>query len=114
MERSTARKLGFWVVMVFAATTEVEVGRAQLVEDFYGKTCPNVEKIVKQAVTTKFGQTFVTVPGTLRLFFHDCFIEVNPFPPCMHFQSCSLLRLPLHFQFHLIDHAYITPETTSF
>ncbi|XP_030476030.2 peroxidase 51-like [Syzygium oleosum] len=75
MERSTARKLGFWVVMVFAATTEVVVGRAQLVEDFYGKTCPNVENIVKQAVTTKFSQTFVTIPGTLRLFFHDCFIE---------------------------------------
>ncbi|KAI3409738.1 Peroxidase, partial [Psidium guajava] len=68
-----ARKLGFWAVMVFAAV--MQVGRAQLAEDFYSGTCPNVESIVKQTVTTKFGQTFVTVPATLRLFFHDCFVE---------------------------------------
>ncbi|KAI4339506.1 hypothetical protein MLD38_024446 [Melastoma candidum] len=51
----------------FAATD------AQLAENFYKGTCPNVESIVKQVVTTKFGQTFVTIPATLRLFFHDCF-----------------------------------------
>ncbi|XP_030530770.1 peroxidase 55-like [Rhodamnia argentea] len=73
MGRVMERKLGFWAVMVFAAV--LEVGRAQLAEDFYGGTCPNVESIVKQVVTTKFGQTFVTFPATLRLFFHDCFIE---------------------------------------
>ncbi|KAJ8642567.1 hypothetical protein MRB53_004315 [Persea americana] len=33
------------------------------------------ELIVRQAVTTKLFQTFVTIPATLRLFFHDCFIE---------------------------------------
>ncbi|XP_042506669.1 peroxidase 50-like [Macadamia integrifolia] len=38
-------------------------------------TCPNVEKIVRDAVTKKFNQTFVTVPATLRLFFHDCFVQ---------------------------------------
>lgn len=70
-----ARKLGLWLVVVFAVAATAEVGRAQLTEGFYGQTCPNVESIVKQAVTTKFGQTFVTIPGTLRLFFHDCFIE---------------------------------------
>ncbi|PON95390.1 Peroxidase [Trema orientale] len=50
-------------------------GEAQLVENFYSATCPNVEAIVQQAVSTKFTQTFVTVPSTLRLFFHDCFVE---------------------------------------
>ncbi|KAF7801710.1 peroxidase 55 [Senna tora] len=50
-------------------------GEGQLVENFYSSTCPNVEAIVKQAVTNKFSQTFTTVPGTLRLFFHDCFVE---------------------------------------
>ncbi|KAH9303639.1 hypothetical protein KI387_008043, partial [Taxus chinensis] len=44
-------------------------------ENFYGNSCPNVEAIVKNAVNQKFRQTFVTVPGTLRLFFHDCFVE---------------------------------------
>jgi len=50
-------------------------GEGQLVENFYGSTCPNVETIVKQAVSTKFSQTFTTIPATLRLFFHDCFVQ---------------------------------------
>ncbi|KAA8530097.1 hypothetical protein F0562_004806 [Nyssa sinensis] len=49
-------------------------GEGQLVENFY-RSCPNVESIVKQAVSTKFSQTFTTIPATLRLFFHDCFVE---------------------------------------
>ncbi|KAF4385723.1 hypothetical protein F8388_010279 [Cannabis sativa] len=52
-------------------------GEAQLVENFYSGTCPNVEFIVRQVVSTKFAQTFVTVPATLRLFFHDCFVEAG-------------------------------------
>lgn len=48
---------------------------AQLKTNYYANICPNVESIVKDAVTKKFRQTFVTVPGTLRLFFHDCFVE---------------------------------------
>ncbi|KAI3524192.1 hypothetical protein L1887_02844 [Cichorium endivia] len=48
---------------------------AQLRQNFYQNTCPNLESIVKSAVSKKFQQTFVTVPGTLRLFFHDCFVR---------------------------------------
>ncbi|KAF5749374.1 peroxidase 16-like [Tripterygium wilfordii] len=47
----------------------------QLRPDFYRGTCPNVESLVRSAVQTKFQQTFVTVPATLRLFFHDCFVR---------------------------------------
>ncbi|XP_022939081.1 peroxidase 55-like [Cucurbita moschata] len=61
-------------VLLVAATT-VQTTDAQLVENFYASTCPNVEQIVTQAVQNKFDQTFVTVPATLRLFFHDCFVE---------------------------------------
>ncbi|KAJ9683238.1 hypothetical protein PVL29_019000 [Vitis rotundifolia] len=50
-------------------------GEGQLAENFYSSRCPNVEAIVKQAVSTKFSQTFTTIPATLRLFFHDCFVE---------------------------------------
>nr|XP_043624374.1 peroxidase 16-like [Erigeron canadensis] len=48
---------------------------AQLKQNFYQSTCPNVESIVRSAVAKKFQQTFVTAPGTLRLFFHDCFVR---------------------------------------
>ncbi|MED6107363.1 Peroxidase 45 [Stylosanthes scabra] len=48
---------------------------AQLRVDYYRETCPDVESIVRTAVETKLQQTFVTAPGTLRLFFHDCFVR---------------------------------------
>ncbi|XP_027361046.1 peroxidase 51 [Abrus precatorius] len=48
---------------------------AQLSRHHYAKTCPNVENIVRAAVKKKFHQTFVTVPATIRLFFHDCFVQ---------------------------------------
>lgn len=48
---------------------------AQLKQNFYANICPNVESIVRNAVTIKFQQTFITVPGTIRLFFHDCLVQ---------------------------------------
>ncbi|XP_058179260.1 peroxidase 51-like [Rhododendron vialii] len=48
---------------------------AQLRQNYYANICPNVENIVRNAVKLKFSQTFVTVPATLRLFFHDCMVE---------------------------------------
>ncbi|XP_028796359.1 peroxidase 51-like [Neltuma alba] len=48
---------------------------AQLSPHHYSKICPNLEKIVREAVRKKFHQTFVTAPATIRLFFHDCFVH---------------------------------------
>lgn len=48
---------------------------AQLRQNYYASICPNVESIVRGVVNMKFQQTFVTVPATLRLFFHDCFVQ---------------------------------------
>ncbi|KAJ6804780.1 peroxidase 51-like [Iris pallida] len=52
-----------------------QLGSAQLRQNYYADICPNVETIVRNAVTAKFQQTFVTVPATLRLFFHDCIVQ---------------------------------------
>ncbi|GAB4846912.1 Peroxidase 50 [Ancistrocladus abbreviatus] len=65
--------LAIFLVVVF--TSLPELAFAQLRQNFYANTCPNVEKIVRQAVELKLSQTFTTVPGTLRLFFHDCFVN---------------------------------------
>jgi len=59
------------IISVFPDTTT-----AQLSRGFYSKTCPNVEQIVRNAVQKKIKKTFVAVPATLRLFFHDCFVNV--------------------------------------
>ncbi|XP_051117483.1 peroxidase 55 [Andrographis paniculata] len=53
----------------------VSAGDAQLSEDFYASTCPNVEDIVRQAIVTKLSETFITIPAVVRLFFHDCMVE---------------------------------------
>ncbi|XP_041009914.1 peroxidase 73-like [Juglans microcarpa x Juglans regia] len=52
-----------------------QTASAQLKQNFYANICPNVEKIVRDAVQKKFKQTFVTVPATIRLLFHDCFVQ---------------------------------------
>jgi peroxidase len=64
---------GFVIWVLFGLC--VSKGSAQLSQNFYAATCPNVESIVRNVVSQKFAQTFVTIPATLRLFFHDCFVE---------------------------------------
>ncbi|KAI8533411.1 hypothetical protein RHMOL_Rhmol10G0007500 [Rhododendron molle] len=66
-----------WKGMCYAMVMIMVIGtgEGQLAENFYSSSCPNVESIVNQTVSTKFSQTFVTIPATLRLFFHDCFVE---------------------------------------
>ncbi|KAG6767050.1 hypothetical protein POTOM_028229 [Populus tomentosa] len=48
---------------------------AQLRQNYYASSCPRVESIVRGVVQNKIKQTFVTIPATLRLFFHDCFVQ---------------------------------------
>ena len=48
---------------------------AQLSQNYYASTCPNVETIVRGAVTQKLQGTLNAAAGTLRLFFHDCFVR---------------------------------------
>uniref|UniRef100_A0A7N0UPC1 Peroxidase n=1 Tax=Kalanchoe fedtschenkoi TaxID=63787 RepID=A0A7N0UPC1_KALFE len=70
-------KTGFLFIFAFVLGSVI-VARdvdGQLVENFYAKSCPNVESIVQKAVYNKFIQTFATIPGTLRLFQHDCFVD---------------------------------------
>ncbi|GMH24582.1 hypothetical protein Nepgr_026425 [Nepenthes gracilis] len=61
--------------LLLAAAVTPDMAAAQLRQNYYANSCPNVEKIVRDAVEKKFQQTFVTISGTLRLFFHDCFVH---------------------------------------
>lgn len=64
------------LLLLVTTTTTTTTSSAQLTRGFYNKICPNVEQLVRSAVTHKFQQTFVTAPATLRLLFHDCFVRV--------------------------------------
>lgn len=73
------REMEAWKGLCVAVVIIMVVGggEGQLSENFYSLSCPNVESIVNQTVFTKFNQTIITIPATLRLFFHDCMVEVR-------------------------------------
>lgn len=62
------------LIMVVVLT---KTGKSYLTENFYAKTCPMVETLVKKEVDKKVNQEFAVIADTLRLFFHDCFVEVR-------------------------------------
>ena len=73
---SVGKSIGFVIWVLLGLCVSKGSAPTQLIENFYAKSCPNVESIVKNDVSQKFMQTFVTVPGTMRLFFHDCMVDV--------------------------------------
>ncbi|KAG0466722.1 hypothetical protein HPP92_017685 [Vanilla planifolia] len=48
---------------------------AKLTLDYYKTSCPRVHEIISDIVTTKQINSPTTAAGTLRLFFHDCFVS---------------------------------------
>ncbi|KAF8709864.1 hypothetical protein HU200_029577 [Digitaria exilis] len=69
---------GIRILAVFLAALAAAAGvAAQLREDYYAAVCPDLETIVRDAVTKKVQAQPVAVGATIRLFFHDCFVEVR-------------------------------------
>ncbi|XP_076917074.1 peroxidase 19-like [Bidens hawaiensis] len=46
-----------------------------LAVDYYAKTCPQLEQIVTFVTSQNFKVSPATAPATIRLFFHDCFVQ---------------------------------------
>ncbi|XP_019058203.1 PREDICTED: peroxidase 19-like [Tarenaya hassleriana] len=49
--------------------------RRRLAVDYYAETCPQLEMLVGSVTSQQFKETPVSAPATIRLFFHDCFVE---------------------------------------
>lgn len=49
----------------------------QMSSNYYSKSCPQVEQLVASVTGQQFRNSPVSGPATIRLFFHDCFVEVN-------------------------------------
>ncbi|CDY64769.1 BnaCnng44830D [Brassica napus] len=47
----------------------------ELSTDYYSKKCPQLESLVGSVTSQRFKEAPVSAPATIRLFFHDCFVE---------------------------------------
>lgn len=62
------------VTLVFLLSMALGM-EGQLHVDYYRKTCPQVENIIRAEMIRKQAANPTTAAGTLRIFFHDCFVE---------------------------------------
>lgn len=74
------------VMMMLTLSTSPQVVKAQLLIDFYAASCPKAEAIVTAAVQASVAADQFMPAKLLRLFFHDCFVDV----PNSHPLSLSL------------------------
>ncbi|KAG6754927.1 hypothetical protein POTOM_040731 [Populus tomentosa] len=65
------------LVHVFLHSREISSTSSprQLSVDYYAKTCPQLEQLVGSVTFQQFKEAPVSGPATIRLFFHDCFVQ---------------------------------------
>ncbi|CAN6180889.1 unnamed protein product [Urochloa humidicola] len=63
------------LVLTVAGSATAYAAAQQLRRNHYAGLCPNVETIVRGVMARKVQQTPTTIGATVRLFFHDCFVE---------------------------------------
>ncbi|KAJ3700625.1 hypothetical protein LUZ61_004330 [Rhynchospora tenuis] len=87
------RHYAFTTLLVVAvAVACLSSADAKLTVNYYKKTCPRMEKIISEAVTSKQLSNPTTAAGTLRVFFHDCFVsgcDASTFISSNHFNKAE-------------------------
>jgi peroxidase len=61
-------------LLLLVALAHTVNGDDHLSAEYYGKTCPNAERIVSSVMANSVGGGRMA-PAVLRLFFHDCFVH---------------------------------------
>ncbi|XP_050378939.1 peroxidase 65-like [Argentina anserina] len=61
--------------ILFILFLSISFTESKLTVDYYKKTCPDFQRIVRETVTLKQSAQPTTAAGTLRVFFHDCMVE---------------------------------------
>jgi peroxidase len=64
-----------FLTFVVAASLLASFARAELQYNFYNTSCPDVETLVRDALTEVFAADSTIRAGLLRLHFHDCFVR---------------------------------------
>ncbi|WCJ27134.1 Peroxidase superfamily protein [Euphorbia peplus] len=66
------------VFLVFLATNpSISVAKIprQLSVNYYARTCPQVEQLIASVTSQQLKESPIAGPATIRLFFHDCFVD---------------------------------------
>lgn len=74
MASSIARSLVVLLIVCAAAASSVN---GQLSPTFYARSCPNLQSIVQNAMRQAVNTERRIGASILRLFFHDCFVQVR-------------------------------------
>jgi hypothetical protein len=90
MARSVLVVVAVAFLVVFTGTSSAH----QLSAGFYSESCPNVFGVVKSVVQNAVSKERRLGASLLRLFFHDCFVNVN-----------SSLSLHIYLSIHLVENA---------
>ncbi|KAG8385483.1 hypothetical protein BUALT_Bualt03G0050000 [Buddleja alternifolia] len=64
-----------FLVSANAITNPTRKPQNQLSVNFYAKSCPHVDQLVASVTSQQFKEAPISGPATIRLFFHDCFVE---------------------------------------
>jgi peroxidase len=82
------------VISAFVLLLIMATAHAQLTSNFYKKSCPNLENLVRHVVADAVRKEARMGASLLRLHFHDCFVNVSYilFFPC----TSALLYLSLY------------------
>ncbi|GMI87806.1 hypothetical protein like AT5G47000 [Hibiscus trionum] len=65
----------FFVSVLFSFLLLVPSAQSMLTLEYYGKTCPKFHDILQAVLSGKQLSNPTTAAATLRLFFHDCFVN---------------------------------------
>lgn len=63
---------------------------AKLSTKFYAKTCPKVATIVRSVMAQAVAKEPRMGASTIRLFFHDCFVNVSNFDKVLYIAFLAL------------------------
>lgn len=65
------------VIMLMHAIVALSSNVRGLSKNYYMKSCPTAEQIVKNSVNNALQADPTLAAGLIRMLFHDCFIEVT-------------------------------------
>jgi peroxidase len=73
---SGAGRRGATIAVIFLLALAGGVSSAQLSTSFYSSSCPGVYDAVKSVIQSAIAKEKRMGASVLRLFFHDCFVQV--------------------------------------